>query len=72
MPPSGLCFGDPATLIETCRRWEAAGADHLVFMIQARETVAQQEVLDSLRLFAREVMPHFGAQAPKRAAGGGR
>ncbi|MGE3772167.1 MAG: LLM class flavin-dependent oxidoreductase [Gammaproteobacteria bacterium] len=72
LPPSGLCFGDPATLVETVKRWEAAGADHLVFMIQAREAVPQQEVLDSLRLFAREVMPHFGAQAPKRAAGGAR
>lgn len=58
-PASGLCFGDPAALIETIGRWQAAGADHLLFMIQAREHLAQNEVLDSLRLFAREVMPHF-------------
>jgi alkanesulfonate monooxygenase SsuD/methylene tetrahydromethanopterin reductase-like flavin-dependent oxidoreductase (luciferase family) len=69
---SGLCFGDPAQLIETVARWEAAGADHLVFMIQARETVRQQEVMDSLRLFAREVMPHFSGHKPVRAAAGAR
>lgn len=66
-PPSGLCFGDPASLIETVRRWEAAGADHLIFMIQARETLPQREVLDSLRLFARDVMPHFAASHAARS-----
>ncbi len=66
-PASGLCFGNPKTLIETIKRWEAAGADHLVFMIQAREHLAQKDVLDSLRLFAKEVMPHF-SDAPMSAA----
>ena len=61
-PATGLCFGSPDALIDTISRWEAAGADHLVFMVQAREHLAQQDVLDSLRLFAREVMPHFSAQ----------
>jgi len=64
---SGLCFGDPATLIEIIKRWEAAGADHLVFMVQAREHLAQKEVLESLRLFGREVMPHF-SRAPRAKA----
>lgn len=72
LPPSGLCFGDPATLIDTVRRWEAAGADQLIFMVQARECIAHDEVMASLRLFAREVMPHFSAAAPVRAAGGAR
>ena len=66
---SGLCFGDPKELIDTVARWEAAGADHLVFMIQSRECVAQQEVLDSLRLFAREVMPRFSGEKPAKAVG---
>ncbi len=61
-PASGLCFGDPKALIETIKRWEAAGADHLVFMIQAREHLPQNEVLESLRLFAKEVMPHFSGE----------
>ncbi len=59
---SGLCFGNPAHLIDTVSRWEAAGADHLLFMIQAREHLPQADVLDSLRLFASEVMPHFSGQ----------
>lgn len=66
-PPSGLCFGDPAQLIETIRAWEDAGADHLIFMVQAREHLPQADVLDSLRLFAREVMPAFNADRPARA-----
>jgi alkanesulfonate monooxygenase SsuD/methylene tetrahydromethanopterin reductase-like flavin-dependent oxidoreductase (luciferase family) len=61
-PATGLCFGSPAALIDTVARWEAAGADQLVFMIQAREHLAQTDVLDSLRLFARDVMPHFSTQ----------
>lgn len=56
---SGLCFGNPATIVDTCKRWEAAGTDQLVFMIQAREHLPQQDILDSLKLFGREVMPHF-------------
>jgi alkanesulfonate monooxygenase SsuD/methylene tetrahydromethanopterin reductase-like flavin-dependent oxidoreductase (luciferase family) len=68
---SGLCFGDPATIIDAVQRWEAAGADHLVFMVQARETLPQQEVIDSLKLFAKEVMPHFSGEN-KKAAGGAR
>ncbi len=66
---SGLCFGDPAQLVDTGRRWEAAGADHLVFMIQARETLTQRDVLDSLRLFGREVLPHFGGSRRTTVAG---
>jgi alkanesulfonate monooxygenase SsuD/methylene tetrahydromethanopterin reductase-like flavin-dependent oxidoreductase (luciferase family) len=64
---SGLCFGDPATITDTCRRWEAAGADQLVFMIQAREHLPQQDILDSLRLFGREVLSRFGRTAAPRA-----
>lgn len=60
---SGLCFGNPATVIDTCKRWEAAGADQLVFMLQAREHLPQQDVLDSLRLFGRDVLPHFNSSA---------
>ena len=31
-------------------------------MIQAREHLPQKDVLDSLRLFAKEVMPHFSGE----------
>ena len=57
--PDGLCVGDPAMIIEAIKRWENAGADSLVFLINYLEILTQPEVLDSLKLFAREVMPHF-------------
>ena len=42
-------------------------------LLNALETVPQQKVLDSLRLFAKEVMPHFqGASDTAYAATGGR
>jgi len=59
LPASGLCFGDPKALIKTISRWADAGADHLIFMVQAREHLPQADVLASLRMFAEEVMPHF-------------
>jgi len=58
-PASGLCFGDPAHLIATIKRWQDAGVDQIIFMLQAREHLPQADVLASLRLFATEVMPHF-------------
>ena len=67
-PASGLCFGDPDTLIDTISRWEAAGADQMIFMVQAREHLPQEKVLESLRLFAKEVMPHFNQKESTVAA----
>lgn len=67
-PASGLCFGDPATIIDTVKRWEEAGADQIIFMVQAREHLPQEEVLKSMRLFAKEVMPHFSEDKTSVAA----
>jgi alkanesulfonate monooxygenase SsuD/methylene tetrahydromethanopterin reductase-like flavin-dependent oxidoreductase (luciferase family) len=69
-PASGLCFGDPAQLTATIKRWEAAGVDQIIFMLQAREHLPQADVLASMRLFAEEVMPRFatGTTAPKAVA----
>jgi hypothetical protein len=46
-------------------QWEQTGVDCVNFLLNAHETVEQQAVLDSLRLFGREVMPHF-ADVPGR------
>ena len=67
-PASGLCFGSPQAIIDTVGRWADAGADHLIFMVQSREHLAQEAVLDSMRLFAQEVMPHFSESAPAEVA----
>ena len=53
------------------KKWEETGVDCVNFLLNANETVDQAQVLDSLRLFGREVMPHFQTAAdrsPRAAA----
>jgi hypothetical protein len=57
--PPGLAVGDPKHIIEVIKSWENTGVDCVNFLLNALETVPQQEVLNSLRLFAKEVMPAF-------------
>ncbi|MEM7468784.1 MAG: hypothetical protein AAF387_18100 [Pseudomonadota bacterium] len=57
-------------LIDTIQRWSDAGADHLIFMIQAREHLPQEDVMASLKLFGEEVLPHFAEQDERLASGG--
>jgi alkanesulfonate monooxygenase SsuD/methylene tetrahydromethanopterin reductase-like flavin-dependent oxidoreductase (luciferase family) len=67
--PEGLCIGDPQRITEVVKRWESVGVDRITFLLNAMETVPQRQVLDSLRLFAREVMPQFASAASKTPAG---
>jgi alkanesulfonate monooxygenase SsuD/methylene tetrahydromethanopterin reductase-like flavin-dependent oxidoreductase (luciferase family) len=57
--PEGIGVGDPDIIGAAIARWEAQGVTGINFLLNALETVPQQEVLDSMRLFAREVMPRF-------------
>jgi alkanesulfonate monooxygenase SsuD/methylene tetrahydromethanopterin reductase-like flavin-dependent oxidoreductase (luciferase family) len=57
--PEGIAIGDPDDIVDAIKRWESIGVDGLNFILNAQETVPQQDVLDSLRLFAAEVMPQF-------------
>jgi alkanesulfonate monooxygenase SsuD/methylene tetrahydromethanopterin reductase-like flavin-dependent oxidoreductase (luciferase family) len=57
--PEGLCIGNPDRIVEVIKRWESVGVDRVNFLLNALETVPQEEVLASLRLFAKEVMPKF-------------
>ena len=57
--PEGLCVGDPDRITHVLKNWEAVGVDHINFLLNCLETVPQEEVLASLRLFAKEVMPQF-------------
>ena len=61
--PEGVCIGDPAGLVDAIKHWESIGVDGINFLLNGMETIPQQEVLDSLRLFAREVMPSFRGKA---------
>jgi alkanesulfonate monooxygenase SsuD/methylene tetrahydromethanopterin reductase-like flavin-dependent oxidoreductase (luciferase family) len=57
--PEGVTIGDPQDVIRAIKEWESTGVDSVNFMINSCEIIDQQAVLESLRLFAREVMPAF-------------
>ncbi|MEJ2131754.1 MAG: hypothetical protein P8Y95_09090, partial [Gammaproteobacteria bacterium] len=57
--PEGLCIGNPDRIIRALKGWESTGTTAVNFLLNALETVPQEEVLASLQLFADEVMPHF-------------
>ncbi len=57
--PEGLAIGNPERIIGVLRNWESVGVDRVNFLLNAVETVEQKEVLASMRLFAKEVMPKF-------------
>ena len=58
-PPEGIAVGNPEQIVRELKKWEATGVDRVQFLLNAAEEIPQQQVLDSLRLFAAEVMPHF-------------
>ena len=66
--PEGLAIGDPERIIRAVKGWESTGIDRINFMLNAVETVPQEEVLASMRLFAKEVMPKFAEKATAAAA----
>jgi hypothetical protein len=71
--PEGIAVGNPVHLVNELKKWEACGVDRVNFLLNAAEIIPQEQVLNSLRLFAKEVMPAFVEPQPARAAvGGGR
>jgi alkanesulfonate monooxygenase SsuD/methylene tetrahydromethanopterin reductase-like flavin-dependent oxidoreductase (luciferase family) len=69
--PEGLAVGDPDRIIQVIKKWESVGVDRINFLLNALETVPQEEVLASLRLFGKEVMPHFAEKPAAASAAGG-
>lgn len=57
--PEGLGVGDPEHLVRVIERWESIGVDGINFVLNTSETIPHEAVLESLRLFAKEVMPKF-------------
>jgi alkanesulfonate monooxygenase SsuD/methylene tetrahydromethanopterin reductase-like flavin-dependent oxidoreductase (luciferase family) len=57
--PEGVCIGDPESIVRAVKEWESIGVDDVNFLLNAAEVLPQAQVLDSLRLFASEVMPRF-------------
>jgi alkanesulfonate monooxygenase SsuD/methylene tetrahydromethanopterin reductase-like flavin-dependent oxidoreductase (luciferase family) len=67
--PEGIAVGNPDEITAQLKKWEAAGIDQVNFLLQAAEIIPQQQVLDSLRLFAEEVMPHFADDGAETRSG---
>ena len=58
-----MAYGDPARIIRAVKKWESLGVDCINFILNANEVVPQEQVMASLRLFAKEVMPVFAKPA---------
>ena len=63
----GVTMGTPDDVADAITAWENVGFDGINFIHQFMEVVPQQYVLDSMRLFAEEVMPRFKTGARRRA-----
>ncbi len=63
----GLCFGDPTRITAALQRWQSVGVDCVNFLVNTNEVIPQADVLASLKLFAREVMPAFRKPVPAAA-----
>ncbi len=59
--PEGVLVGDPHRILNTVKRYESAGFDSVNFLLTGIENTPQEKILASLKLFAKEVMPHFRA-----------
>lgn len=56
-----FCMGDPKAVIDRVERYKDAGGTRLICLMQIGE-VAHEDIMESLELFGREVIPHFRAQ----------
>ena len=62
-----FCVGTPAECIRFVEMYQAAGIEEMIVLSAAVGPAAHEEVLNTLRLFGRHVIPHFRAKE-KRAA----
>jgi len=55
-------IGTPAQVRDLCRRYEAAGVDQVIFVMQAGRN-RHDHICEAIELFAEEVMPEFAERA---------
>jgi alkanesulfonate monooxygenase SsuD/methylene tetrahydromethanopterin reductase-like flavin-dependent oxidoreductase (luciferase family) len=55
-------IGSPAQVRDLCRRYEEAGVDQVIFLMQAGRN-RHEHICESIELFASEVMPEFAERA---------
>ena len=58
--PDGIAIGDPASIIKAIKVWEEIGVDAINFVLNTADAISQEDVMESLRRFASDVMPAFG------------
>jgi len=63
----GYCLGNPDTCIEFAERFEALGVEELMLTLQVGKAT-HQDVMNSLRLFGKYVVPHFQDKEKKAQA----
>jgi alkanesulfonate monooxygenase SsuD/methylene tetrahydromethanopterin reductase-like flavin-dependent oxidoreductase (luciferase family) len=56
---SGYCIGDPDACIRVAERYEALGVEELMLAIQVSPSTPHQDVMNTLRLFGKYIIPHF-------------
>jgi alkanesulfonate monooxygenase SsuD/methylene tetrahydromethanopterin reductase-like flavin-dependent oxidoreductase (luciferase family) len=64
--PAMNVIGDPVHCREIISRFEGAGVDELILVMQAG-TVPHELVMESIRTFGEKVLPHFSADEAPRA-----
>ena len=63
------CIGDPDDCIRYLDQYQPTGVDEMMPLFQVGP-ITHQEVMETLRLFGRHVIPHFQEEAKKQAATG--
>jgi alkanesulfonate monooxygenase SsuD/methylene tetrahydromethanopterin reductase-like flavin-dependent oxidoreductase (luciferase family) len=53
-----FCIGDPDTCIRIAERYQAAGVDQLLCLMQAGR-IPHEKIMRSIELFGERVIPHF-------------
>ena len=68
-------WATPDDVAAALRKWEEVGYDGINFFANFMEVLPQQYVLDSMRMFAEDVMPQFKDASrctqPRRRSGAG-
>jgi len=58
---AGACvLGTPAQCLDTCKRYQAAGVDLLLCLVNPYE-IPHEKVMQTIELMGRDVIPHFRA-----------
>jgi alkanesulfonate monooxygenase SsuD/methylene tetrahydromethanopterin reductase-like flavin-dependent oxidoreductase (luciferase family) len=67
----GYCIGNPDSCIQVIEEFEAMGVDEIMPIFQAGHAT-HDEVMNSIRLFGKYIIPHFREKAKQAGAAAGR